>query len=392
MRRVVATGMGVVSPLGTGRERFWRRLVAGETGVGEARRFEFPDGLVRRAYPVSDLEDVEGLDPFISYAREAAREAVRDARVDLAGTEPSRIGLAMSSSKGGMVTAERLAERRPEPPMASQFGELAPDAANQWLAREFGAEGPTRCIPMACATGTASLMEGWRMVATGEVDLAIAGASDASITPLLVAGYQRMGVISQDGVRPFDCSRSGFLLGEGAAAVVFEALAAVRADGRRAYAEVLGGAYGQDGAHVVHFREENHTLERTLSQLFARCDAAPQDVDYVNAHATGTVTGDRYEAREYRRFFGRAIDRVTFGSTKGATGHLLGASGALQGVAILLAMHENVIPPTANLERLDPDCELPGVSARAQACQLRTALSVSLGFGGHAACILFRKL
>lgn len=386
MRRVVASGIGVVSPLGTGRERFWRALRAGETGLAEARRFAFPEGLVHRAYPVRDLPDVGGLDPFISYALEAAREAVRDAGVDLACHERSRLGLAMSSSKGGMVTYERLHAAG-----AARFGEFAPDAANSWIAREFSMEGPARCIPLACATGTASFMEGWRMVAMGEVDLAIAGASDASITPLLTAGYQRMGVLSHDGVRPFDRARSGFLLGEGAAAVVFETLDAVRARGGRAYAEVLGGAYGQDGAHVVHFREENHSLERTLAQLFARCAVAPQEVDYVNAHATGTLEGDRYEAREYRRFFGRGIGRAAFGSTKGATGHLLGASGAVQGVAILLAMQENVVPPTANLEHLDPECELPGVSARAQERELRTVLSVSLGFGGHIACILFRK-
>ncbi len=399
-RRVVVTGMGVISPIGLNIEEFNHSLKLGRIGEGPITVFPTEGFPVKRAFEVKGFDPqhhrVHLMDPFIQYAVAAASEALEDARFDPAEADPYRVGISVSSSKGGVRTIERFKDRLRQNPSAILgariYANAVPNFAAQWIARRWKLKGPAKCYVAACATGTVAVIEGARMISEGIVDYCIAGASDASLSPLMLAGYHNMKVLSRDSMRPYDKRRQGFLVGEGAGILILESLESARARGVKIYGEVIGFGYGSDSYDSVHFSPDDHALSRTLEVLMRRSRCSIQEIDYVNLHGTATAVGDRYETQEMHHALGKETERIPMSSIKSMTGHMLGASGAVEIIACLLAMKDGYFPPTAGLEESDTDCDLdyvPGVSRRGK---IQTAISVSMGFGGHIATIALRKV
>lgn len=397
-RRVVITGMGVVTPIGIGIEAFQKALREGKCGCGRITRFVTKGFRTQRAFEIKNFTPLHGthlLDPFIQYALAATKEAQEGAGFDTGSVDPFRIGIVVSSSKGGLHTLHTFRDRFEKRPSAilgaRVYANLVPNFASQWIARKWKIQGPSKCYVTACATGTTSIIEAARMIQEGVVDYAFAGASDASLVPFLMAGYEQMGVLSPDGMYPFDQRRRGFLLGEGAGVVFLETFESAKARGRKIYAQIAGFAYGTDCYHPVVFDRKEEALARVLRKLAQNLGIVPEEIDYLNLHGTGTREGDLYETEQIKRAFGKKAYALAMSSTKSMTGHLLGASGAVEIIACCLAMQEGFIPPTVGLEQSDPECDLDYTPLKGRTKKISLALSHSMGFGGHIAAIALRK-
>lgn len=399
-RRVVVTGMGVVTPIGIGMTAFRKSLREGASGEGPITCFDTAKFPVKRAFEVKNFEGrshrTHLLDPFIQYAVAAAGEAIQNAEFFPEQVDPFQIGISVSSSKGGVHTIGRFKERFKKNPSAILgariYCNLVPNFAAQWIARRWKINGPAKCYIAACATGTAAVSEGARMVADGTVDYCIAGASDASIVPLMLAGYHNMKALSKNGMFPFDKRRSGFLVGEGAGIVFLESLESSRARRVRIFGEILGSSATSDPSHALHFSEKENALSRGIDLLISRTKIAKDEIDYINCHGTGTKDGDLYETKQIKIAFGKRAYKIPMSSTKSMTGHMLGASGAVEIIATLAGMEEGFIPPTINLEKKDPACDLDYTPLAARRGKIQTAISLSMGFGGHVAVIALRKV
>lgn len=398
-RRVVVTGIGVVTPIGIGVEEFRKGLREGRSGAGPLTRFSMNGPRPRKVFEVKGFNPPLGsslLDPFIQYALAATAEAVEKASFDFASVDPYRVGIVVSSSKGGVHTLFTLRERflkRPSALLAARvYSNLVPNFACRWIARRWKIKGPAQCYVTACATGTTSVIQAARMIEEGDIDYALAGASDASIVPLLIAGYDQMGVLAREEMLPFDGRRSGFLLGEGAGVLFLETLESARARRAKIYGEISGYAYGTDVYHSVAFDPKDEALARTLKELTHRAGVSNEEIDYLNLHGTGTGEGDLYETDQIKRAFGRKAFGIAASSTKSMTGHMLGASGAVEIIASLIALEEGFIPPTVGLEKTDPRCDLDYTPCRKREKKMTNAFSVSMGFGGHIATIGLRKI
>lgn len=398
-RQVVITGMGVVTPIGVGLSAFRKNLRDGVSGEAPIACFDTSNFPVKRAFEVKNFEarshGTHLLDPFIQYAVAAAGEAIQNAYFEPHQVDAYRIGISVSSSKGGMHTLDRFGDRLRKTPSAilgaRVFANSVPNFAAQWIARRWKVQGPAKCYVAACATGTVSIIEGARMVQEGVVDYCIAGASDASIVPVLLAGYQNMKALARDTILPFDKRRSGFMVGEGAGIVFLETMESAKARGAKIYGEIHGFAYGSDSTDLIQFQEKEDALKRTLDQLLHKTQMKPADIDYVNLHGTGTPHGDQYETNQIKKAFGKAAHQISMSSIKSMTGHMLGASGAVEVIASLAAMEDSFVPPTAGLEKPDPECDLDYTPLKAKAKKINTAVSVSMGFGGHIAAIVLKK-
>jgi len=399
-RRVVVTGMGVLSPIGNTLAAFRENLKQGVCGKapGEyvtAEGYRFPP-----VFPVRDFDPrknaTQKLDPFIQYAVAAAEQAVADAGMDLSKVDPYAVGLSVSSSKGGVQSLGELAGRFRKTPSAILGARLytsaMPNLADQWIARRMKLRGPAQCYVAACTTGTVAIIQGFRMVSEGQAEYCLAGATDASLSSLMLAGYQNMKALAKSDLRPFDARRDGFLVGEGAGVVFLETLESAKARGARIYGEIVESAYGQDSKHPIIFDPQEHALSYTLKLLLSRAGVGPGDIDYLHLHGTGTKYGDLYEVREIKEALGAAAYRVPASSTKGATGHMLGATGAVEIIATLLGIHEGFAPPTVGLEKSDPACDLDHVPGKARARKITNAVKLSMGFGGQVAAVLLRKI
>lgn len=399
-RRVVVTGMGVVTPVGIGVPAFLDHLKRGVCGTDTITHFNTSRFPVKRACEVRNFKPRDHgthlLDPFIQYAVGAADQAIRDAGVDLECVDPYSVAMAVSSSKGGMHTLDRFAQRLMETPSAilgaRVYSSSVPNFAAQWIARRWKLKGPAKCYVAACATGTVAVIEGARMVADGTADYCIAGASDASVVPLMLAAYRQMKVLSEHDILPFDRRRSGFIVGEGAGILFLESYDSARARGARIYGEIAGWAYGSDPQDGVRFEESEHALSRTVRRTLERARVNGGEIDYVNLHGTGTPSGDIYETNEMKHAFGLQAKKIPMSSTKSMTGHMLGASGAVEIVACLGAMQDGFLPPTAGLTEPDPACDLDYIPCQAREGRVNTALTVSMGFGGHLAGMLLKKV
>ncbi len=395
-RPVVITGLGVVSPIGIGVPAFLESLQAGRSGEGPITSFSPDPFPFKRAFEVKGFDPhhfgLQAVDPFIQYAVASADEAIRDARFDTGSVDPYTIGISVSSSKGGVHTLDRFKERLMRNPSAilgaRVYSSAVPNFGAQWIARRWKVQGPAKCYVAACATGTVAVIEGMRMVAEGVVDYCIAGASDASIVPLMLAGYRNMKALSNDVMRPFDKRRDGFLVGEGAGIVFLETRESAERRGAFIYGEILGFGYGSDTSDMLRFDEKEHALSRTAAAALKRGDRLPEKIDYVNLHGTATPSGDIYETLEMKRLFGESAKKIPMSSTKSMTGHMLGASGAVEVITCLLAMKHGFVPPTIGLDEKDPACDLDYVPHSARPGKIQSALSVSMGFGGHVASIL----
>ena len=399
-RRVVVTGMGVLSPIGNTLAEFRENLKKGVSGKDPAdhstiESFKFPP-----VFPLKGFNPrpygTHLLDPFIQYAVAAAEQAVQDARFDITAVTPYDIALSVSSSKGGVHSLGRFKERFLRNPSAILgariYTSAVPNFADQWIARRMKIRGPAKCYVAACATGTVAIIQGFRMVSEGQAEYCLAGATDASITPLMLGGYSNMKALAARDIRPFDKRRDGFLIGEGAGVVFLETLESAKARGVRIYGEIVESAYGQDSKQPIHFDLDEHALSYTLGVLVKRARIAPREIDYMNLHGTGTRHGDFYETMELKEAFGKEAYRIPMSSTKGATGHMLGATGAVEIIATFLGIHEGFIPPTVGLEEKDPACDLDYTPGDMRSHKITNAIKVSMGFGGQVAAVLLRKI
>ncbi len=399
-RRVVITGMGVLSPIGNTLAEFRENLKAGVSGKEDknyitAEGYEFPP-----VFPLRDFDPrscgTHLLDPFIQYAVAAAEQAVTDAGFDLAAADPYTIALSVSSSKGGVHSLGRFKERFMRSPSAilgaRMYTSAVPNFADQWIARRMKIQGPAKCYVAACATGTVAIVQGFRMVSEGDAEYCLAGATDASITPLMLGGYKSMKALAKKEILPFDKRRDGFLVGEGAGVVFLETLEGARARGARIYGEIVESAYGQDSKDPIQFDFKEHALSYTLKVLLDRAGIKAREIDYMNLHGTGTRHGDLYETLELKEALGDEAHNIPMSSTKGATGHMLGATGAVEIIATLLGIKEGFVPPTLGLEEKDPECDLDYTPRKTRAHKITNAIKISMGFGGQIAAVLFRKV
>jgi 3-oxoacyl-[acyl-carrier-protein] synthase II len=399
-RRVVVTGMGVLSSIGNTLAEFRDNLKAGVSGK-EKSDYSIVEG--HKFPPVFPLKNFSPrsfgthlLDPFIQYAVAAAEQAVADAGFHMESVDPYTVALSVSSSKGGVHSLGKFKERFARSPSAilgaRMYTSAVPNFADQWIARRMKIQGPAKCYVAACATGTVAIVQGFRMVSEGQAEYCLAGATDASIAPLMLGGYNNMKALARKDIRPFDMRRDGFLVGEGAGVVFLETLEGAKARGARIYGEIVESAYGQYSKQPIHFDFNEHALSYTLGVLLKRAGIKPAEIDYLNLHGTGTRHGDLYETLEMKEALGEEAYRIPMSSTKGATGHMLGATGAIEIIATLLGIHEGFIPPTVGLEEKDPECDLDYTPGKMRPCKITNAIKVSMGFGGQVAAVLLRKV
>jgi 3-oxoacyl-[acyl-carrier-protein] synthase II len=406
MRRVVITGMGVVSPVGIGLDAFWSALVRGESGVGRITRFDaakFPSQIaaeVRGFDPLAYIprRDVVRTDPFIHYALAAAREAVANAKLDI-DAQPTRVGVSVGSSMGGIglfvAACDTLREEGPGVVSPYAMPGYLPNMAAGWLSMRTGARGPIGCPATACAAGAQAIGDALRAIQRGEADAMLAGGTDALIQPVVVACFSALRALSvrnddpTAASRPFDRDRDGFVLGEGAGILVLEELEAARARGAHIHAELAGYGHTADAHHATAPSTDGPA--RAMAQALRDAGLRPADVDYINAHGTSTPHNDVNESRAIRQVFGAEADRVAVSSTKSMTGHLNGAAGAVEAIATALAIERGVAPPTINYRTPDPECDLDYVPNRARPVPMRAAMSNSFAFGGVNAILVLRR-
>ena len=405
-RRVVVTGMGAVTPLGSSLETTWRRLLAGEGGCAPITAFETAGHSVRIGCQANEFEPAEWVDRkvlhrtdrFTQLALAAARMAVADAALDVSA-QPQRIGAAVGTAQGGVASLAQCCADAPQdrvrPTLVPAF---MPNMAAAWISIELGLRGPTTAPCTACAASAMAIGDGYDAIRLGRADVMLCGGSEAGITPLAVAGFAAMRALSRrnddpaGASRPFDAGRDGFVMGEGAAVLVLEELQQAQARGATIYAELAGYGLSSDSHHITEPDPDGAGQARALRAALADAGAAPEDVDYVNAHASSTPLGDQLETAALKLALGEEHARsIPISSIKGATGHCLGAAGAVEAAATVLAVRDDMVPPTINYEQLDPLCDLDYVPNHARAHQVRLAVSNSFGFGGHNAVLVFRK-
>ncbi len=408
-RRVVVTGVGLVSSLGIGTVPTWERLCAGQSGIRAITRFDTEGfasriaGEVRGFDPLDFVQkkDVKKMDVFIQYAIAAAEFARADADLDVTPEIASRVGVYIASGIGGFTTIERehRALLKGGPRKISPF--FIPAAiinlAAGHVSIRLGAKGPNSATCTACSASAHAVGDAFETIRRGAADVMVAGGSEAAITPMGVGGFAAMRALSTRNdeptraSRPFDRERDGFVIGEGAGVIILEArdLALVR--GARIYAELVGYGMSGDAHHVTAPPEDGNGALRVMQSAIAQAGIAADQVDYINAHGTSTPFNDRIETKAIKRCFGDHARTLAISSTKSMTGHLLGAAGGLEAGVAVLAIHEQVIPPTINLENPDPDCDLDYVPHVKRTATIEYALSNSFGFGGTNASLLFKR-
>ncbi|MGE5561662.1 MAG: beta-ketoacyl-ACP synthase II [Chloroflexota bacterium] len=409
VRRVVITGMGAITPIGSGLADFWANLVAGRSGVGPITHFDATGYPTRIAAEVKDFKpedymdrkEARRMDRFAQFSVAASTLAVRDAGIDFAGVDMTRVGTWIGSGIGGMVTLEDqhrvLLEKGPDRVSPFFIPMLIANMAAGQVSIAFGAKGPCGGPVTACATATNSIGDAFRLVQRGEADVMLTGGTEASITPLSVAGFCANKAMStnndhpESASRPFDRDRDGFVMGEGAGVLVLESLEHALARGARIYAEVAGYGATSDAYHIVQPAPDGEGAARAMALALKDGGLSPEDIDYVNAHGTSTPLNDKLETVAIKRVFGDHARRLTVSSTKSETGHLLGASGAVELIATAMAIVDGIVPPTINYRTPDPDCDLDYVPNEARKMNVRAALSNSFGFGGHNACVALRR-
>ena len=408
-RRVVITGMGIVSPIGCGVEKYGRALADGVCGIGPITRFDTADFKVKVAAEVKDDFDplkylskieVKKMDRFTRYAMAAACEAAEQSGI-VGNVDPAEFGVYYGSGIGGFETFveehNTLLARGPGRVSPMFIPKMIGNIAAGQIAIRFGAKGPCICITTACATGTGAIGEAYRAIRHGYCEAAVAGGAEATIHPFAVAGFQNMTALSlsADPMRasiPFDKERGGFVMGEGAGALILESYDHAAARGAQILAEVVGYGSTCDAHHITAPDPEAEASGRAFSQALKEAGYTGEDVVYINAHGTGTPLNDVTETNAVKRAFGEDARKVHISSTKSMTGHMLGAAGAAEAIAAVLALRSGVIPPTIHYEVPDPECDLDYTPNQAVKADPTLALSSSLGFGGHNSVIALRKI
>jgi 3-oxoacyl-[acyl-carrier-protein] synthase II len=408
MRRVAITGVGAVTPLANDAKSTWRGLLEGRSGIDTIRAFDPSPFDVQIAGEVKDFDpaglvppkEMRRIDRNVLFALSAAKEALADAGAN--GYRPERMGVVVGSCIGGfnqlMQQHEVLQERGPDRVSPSFIQNILVDSASGQLAIELGIRGPNYAVVSACATGSHSVGEGAELIRQGHADAVLAGGTEACIHPLILAGFCSMrGLASANGdpttaSRPFDATREGFVMSEGAAVMMLEDLEAAKARGARIYAEILGYGASNDAYHMAAPDPGATGVVEMMRQALERSGVEPDDVDYINAHGTATPLGDAAETKAIKEVFGEHAYDLAVSSTKSELGHMFGAAGAIESMVCALAIHEGVIPPTINYKNPDPACDLDYVPNEAREAEIRVALSNAMGLGGHNGCVLLGRV
>ena len=409
-RRVVVTGLGVVTSIGHDVEAFWSSLLAGRCGIQRVSLFDPGEFACQIGAEVRDWDAAQHMDPkearrndrYTHFGFVAAKQAVKDAGLDFAREDGDRVGVMIGSGIGGMYTFESqlkvLAERGPRKVSPFTIPSLIGNMCSGLLAIEIGARGPNFGLVSACATGTHAIGEAAHAIRRGDVDVMVAGGSEAAITPFAYASFCSMKAMStrndspQTASRPFDKNRDGFIMGEGSGIVVLESLEHAQARGARIYCELAGYAATCDAYHITQPDPEGKGLSMAMKRALASAQVDPTSVDYINAHGTSTPYNDKFETLAIKKVFGEHARSVAVSSTKSMTGHLLGAAGGIESIISVKTIQTGMIAPTINLQEPDPECDLDYVPNQARQKTVRTVLSNNLGFGGQNAAIVFRAM
>lgn len=408
-RRVVVTGLGVVSPLGNTLAETWEALVAGRSGAAPIRRFD-PSNLdvrfgceVKNYDPLQyvDRKEAKRYDLFLQYAIGAAHQAVEQACLESRRPAPERFGVIVGSGIGGIMTFEEqcklyltVGPHRVSPFFVPMF---IPDIAAGVLSIRLGAKGPNFCTVSACASSAHAIGASFRLIQDGTADVMVAGGAEAAITPLSIAGFSNMKALStrndepERASRPFDKNRDGFVMGDGAGMVVLEHLEHAQERGATIHAEVIGYGMSADAYHITQPAPGGEGAKRAMLECLKDAKLSPADIQYINTHGTSTPHGDTAEVKAVKEVFGEHVRKVVVGSTKSMTGHLLGAAGGLEFTVCVQTIQHGVIPPTINQETPDPECDLDCAPNRAVQRRVEVALSNSFGFGGHNVTLAVRR-
>jgi 3-oxoacyl-[acyl-carrier-protein] synthase II len=408
MKRVAVTGLGAVTPIGNDVPSTWKAAVAGESGIDWIRSFDATGLPVRVAAEVKDFDatqvaspkEVRKLERNVLLALGAAREAMADAGLN--SFDPTRVGIVFGTAIGGvngiLEQEEVLRERGPDRVSPNFLPNVLVDSASGQLAISLGIKGLNYAVVSACATGSHAIGEGAEIIKRGDADAVLAGGGEACMHPLILAGFTAMrGLVVEDehpprASRPFDATRAGFVMGEGAGVLVLEDLEAARERGARIYAEVLGYGGSNDAHHMAQPEPEATGVADMMRAALHRANVEPERVGYINAHGTSTPLGDLAETRAIKDVFGDHAYKLAVSSTKSVMGHTFGAAGAIEGMMCVLAIHEGVLPPTINYRNPDPDCDLDYVPNKAREVRVDVALSNAMGLGGHNGCVLFGSI
>jgi len=408
-RRVVLTGIGIVSPVGSDIPTFWNALTTGKSGIQRYTRFDSEKfdckiaGEVRDFVPAEFFKNPKSAkrtDRFTQFAVAGSKMALEDSGIDLDSVDRNRFGVMIGSGIGGLASmeeeCERLFTRGPSRVSPFTIAMMISNMASGIISMEYDLRGPNMCIVTACATANNSLGEAWRIIKFGDADIFLAGGCEATITPLGIAGFTAMKAVSlrnddpQRACRPFDRDRDGFIMSEGAGIMVLEEYEHAKKRGAKIYAEISGYGCTADAYHMTAPMPEGEGAARAMKIAMDHGRVNPADIDYINAHATSTGLGDICETRAIKQALGEHAKTTMVSATKSMTGHLLGAAGGIELAACALAIRDGIIPPTINLENPDPECDLDYVPLVAREAKIKTVLSNSFGFGGHNATILIK--
>jgi 3-oxoacyl-[acyl-carrier-protein] synthase II len=408
-RRVVVTGTGLVTPLGTGTEKTWRNLCDGKSGIGQITRFDTSDFAVKIAAEVKDFspEDfiepklAKHLDPFVQYAVAAAGMAIKESGLIIDESNATRVGVFTGNGIGGLSTIEKyhqiLMERGPRRITPFFIPMVISNLSAGQISIINGAKGPNLSVTTACAAGTHAVGEAFRSISRGDCDMAITGGSESTICSLAVGGFNSMKALSRNNEnpekasRPFDKDRNGFVISEGAGMLVLEELEHAQKRGAHILAEVVGFGLSGDGHHMAAPPEDGDGAVRCMQMALDDGGLAPEDIDYINAHGTSTPLNDVVETRAIKTVFGEHAYKLAISSTKSMIGHMLGGAGGVESVFLALSIRDQIIPPTINLENPDPECDLDYVPNKARETVIKAAVSNSFGFGGTNAVIAMKK-
>ena len=411
-RRVVITGIGVVSPVGNDLPSFWESVKAGRSGIGRISAFDTEKfdcqiaGEVRGYDPVpyyKTPKDVRRTDRYTQLAMGAAKMSLDDSGLDLAAVDLDRTGVIIGSGVGGLATMEtqvgQMLIKGPDRTSPFMIPMMISNMASGFISMEYGLRGPNMAIVTACATANHCMGEAWRIIKFGDADVMLTGGSEACIVPVGIAGFAAMRALSvrndepERASRPFDKDRDGFVMGEGAGVIILEEYEHAKKRGAKIYCEVTGYGLTADAYHMSAPSPDGEGAARCMAMAMKHAKVNPEEVDYINAHGTSTPVGDVCETKAMKRAFGEHAKKgLAVSSTKSMTGHLLGAAGAVEMAACVMAMRDSILPPTINLDNPDPECDLDYVPNKAREKKVKIAISNSFGFGGHNSSLLIRAI
>lgn len=408
-RRVVVTGISMITPLGIGVEKSWEGLLAGKSGIRRITQFDssqFPtkiagevDGFNPEDY--IEIKEIKKMDRFIHFAIAVARMALEDSGLKITDDNAERVGVIVGSGIGGLASLERyhtvLMERGPRKLTPFFIPMLIINLASGQISIKVGAKGPNSAVVTACATGSHAIGDAFKIIQRGDADVMIAGGAEAVVTPLGIGGFNAMKALStrndepERASRPFDIDRDGFIMGEGAGIVILESLEGAVARGAKIYTEIVGYGMTADAYHITAPSPGGEGAVRCMKLTLRDAEVNPSDINYINAHGTSTKYGDKLETIGIKTVFGEHAYKIPVSSTKSMTGHLLGAAGGVEAVITILTICNDIVPPTINLDNPDPECDLDYVPHQSREMSVHYALTNSFGFGGTNACLLFKK-